>query len=192
MAENSVTGLMEIADSMQSKRVERLVDLQYGVDSDLVNCNVNEIRAELLRRYRERVKLATRLMNAENQVVAHNNARLNVKNNIAMFFSKLDHRNNLALRVNKGTQYEDRGFERFLQRVKSHLYSSQDLYVRMRKKEWEGTRETHESVFERLHSNASPKLSRNDQDMSPVFRLDSKTSGFKSSKPAQVARLEPH
>jgi hypothetical protein len=44
------TGIVEVADDTQHKKVEKLVDVWYGVDSEIVNYNVNEIRAEIFKR----------------------------------------------------------------------------------------------------------------------------------------------
>lgn len=54
-------GIIEIADETQSKAIEKLVDLCYGVDPRVVNCNLNEIRDEILRRQRLKRKAISRL-----------------------------------------------------------------------------------------------------------------------------------
>lgn len=56
MCEDPPTGFIEIADSKQHMQVKQLVDTFYGISSALMNSNVNDVRAEMLKRHKERSK----------------------------------------------------------------------------------------------------------------------------------------
>jgi ribosome-associated protein YbcJ (S4-like RNA binding protein) len=112
------TGFIEVADSTQHKKVEKLLDVCYGVDSDLVNCNVNDIRAEINKRRRQ--KLARESVNKlqENNVVWNENRAVLERELLAKdmigYFSKLDKRKNMKIRVEKHMKFRDESFKRFL------------------------------------------------------------------------------